>query len=200
MKSIFPIICIVLGLALFFLFVRPLYSDVSVIRTDIKTYNVALDNSKDLQLTRDALLATYKSISVTDKERLLKFLPNGVDNIGLILEIEQIAKSHNMTLKDIRFDTEKPGTAQAKSNSSVAIKANDPTASKTYGVFPFEFTTEGSYDDFVVFLKDIERNLRVVDVKSVSFTVPPRTTTKNPDGPNPDIFSYTLDIETYWLK
>ena len=196
MRSLFPIIFILIAGTLFFVLVRPLYSETSKLSADIDVYNTALDNSKDLQTTRDALLVNYQNITAEDKNRLMEFLPNSVNNIGLILQIEKIAKEHNMELADITFDAEKPGTTTK--GSSVAIKANDPNANRTFGVFPFEFTTEGTYEDFVGFLTDVERNLRLVDVKSISFSVP--TQSAKAQEQNTNIYSYSLKVETYWLK
>jgi len=196
MKFIFPISFIIISGLLFFAVVNPMYADVRVLRSDVATYNTALDHSKELEMTRDSLVDTYKNITESDKDRLSHFLPNTVNNIRFILEIEQIANLHSMPIKNIKFD---PGRASAQTPASggTVIASNDPSASKPYGVFPIEFTTEGNYETFALFLKDIEHNLRLVDVKSVSFAVPPPVAGI---GVDPNIYTYTLKVETYWLK
>ena len=62
MKFIFSISIIIISGVLFFTVVNPLYGDVSNLRTEVATYNVALDNSRQLQETRDQLVETYKNI------------------------------------------------------------------------------------------------------------------------------------------
>ncbi|MFA6355047.1 MAG: hypothetical protein WCW65_01310, partial [Candidatus Paceibacterota bacterium] len=62
-----------------------------------------------------------------------------------------------------------------------------------------EFTTEGDYDSFVLFLKDLEFNLRLADVKSISFVVPD-SSGKPVSGVDPNVYRYSLKVETYWLK
>jgi len=104
MKLLLPISFIIISGVLFFAFVNPLYNDVSQLRTDMATYNTALDNSTQLQKTRDDLIAKYNNITEDDKDRLEHFLPNTVNNIKFILEIEQLANLHNMPLTDIKFD------------------------------------------------------------------------------------------------
>ncbi len=195
MKLIFPISFILISGLLFFAVVNPLYGNVRVLRSDVTTYNTALDHSKELETTRDSLVDTYKNITEGDKDRLLHFLPNTVNNIRFILEIEQIANLHSMPIKNIKFD---PGRANIQVPATgTVIASNDPSLSKPYGVFPIEFTTEGNYETFALFLKDMEHNLRLVDVKSVSFSVPP---TQAGVGVDPNIYTYTLKVETYWLK
>jgi len=171
-------------------------------RTDVATYNVALNNSTELQKTRDSLIDVYKNIKAEDKERLAHFLPSTIDNIKLILEIEKIANLHGMPIKNFQFDTkslENPDD-NATNNETVVIAKSDPEDYLDYGVFPMEFIIEGKYDTFVSFLEDLEHNLRLVDVKSISFTVPTASTATAGTTSNPNIYDYTLKVETYWLK
>jgi len=199
MKFIFSISLIIISGVLFFTIVNPIYGDVSKLRTEVATYNIALNNSKELQATRDQLVETYKNITQADRERLDHFLPNTVNNIKFILEVERIANLHSMSIKNIKFDTKAQDTKITASGATTVVAASDSSSSLPYGVFPIEFTTEGNYDTFALFLKDLEHNLRLVDIKSISFAVP-ATTDKPAAGYNPNIYTYTLKVETYWLK
>lgn len=202
MRSIFSILFIVISVVLFFTIINPLYGEVKQMRTDVATYNVALNNSTELQKTRDSLIDLYKNIKAEDKERLAHFLPSTIDNIKLILEIEKIANLHGMPIKNFQFDTkslENPDD-NATNNETVVIAKSDPEDYLDYGVFPMEFIIEGKYDTFVSFLEDLEHNLRLVDIKSISFTVPTASTTTTGTASNPNIYDYTLKVETYWLK
>jgi Tfp pilus assembly protein PilO len=200
MKFIFSISLLIISGVLFFTIIRPLYSSVSDLRTEVSTYNIALDNSTELQKTRDQLVDTYKHIKPEDREKLEHFLPNTVNNIKFILEVERIANLHSMSIKDIKFDTSKQDTIKTTAaGTTTVISSNDPSGSLPYGTFPIQFTTQGTYSTFTSFLKDLEHNLRLVDVKSISFAVP--TGSDKPGvGPDPSIYTYSLKVETYWLK
>ena len=191
MKLILPFLFIVISVLAFIFGVNPWYNEVSALRTDILAYNTALDNSTELQKTEDGLIKTYNGIKQSDKERLNNLIPDSVDNIQFILEIEHIANLHYMPIRDIKFD------AIRKSSSNGNIVAEVGVDAKPYGVFPLEFTTEGSYSTFVLFLKDLESNLRLVDVKTISFTVPDP---KSNNGLDSNIYKYSVKVETYWLK
>ncbi|MDE2031123.1 MAG: hypothetical protein KGI58_02595 [Patescibacteria group bacterium] len=199
MKFIFSISILIISGALFFMVVNPLYGNVSQLRTEVAVYNTALTHSTELQKTRDQLVNTYKNIKPEDMARLEHFLPNTVNNIKFILEVERIANLHGMSIKDIKFDnpTTTGTDTNTQSNSNV-ITANDPSASLPYGTFPIEFSTDGNYSTFTLFLKDLEHNLRLIDVKSIQFSVPTLSSTKTNLDPN--IYNYTLKLETYWLK
>jgi len=198
MKILFPISLIIVSILLFFLVANPLYNNIKSLRSDVSTYNKALNNSTTLQKERDSLLEKYRDISNKDKSRLNSFLPDTVNNIKFILEIEQIANLHGMPLKDIKFDNIQNNSNNMTSGNSMIV-SNNNLRSKLYGIFPVEFVTQGSYNSFLLFLKDIEHNLRIMDIKSISFTVP-NPITKSKSGINPNIYSYKLKVDTYWLK
>jgi len=99
-----------------------------------------------------------------------------------------------MPIKDIKFETIKK--ASVDSNMVVSEAAAD---ARKYNAFPLGFTTEGDYDSFLLFLKDLEYNLRLIDVKSISFSVP-QDTGKPIDGLDSNVYRYTVKVETYWLK
>jgi hypothetical protein len=219
MKLILPISFLVISVGLFFLVIDPSYLEIKELNANIATYNTALSNSTDLQKTRDSLIGTYKNIKIEDKDRLEHLLPSSVNNIELILEIEKIANLKNMVIKDIKFDTKDSGsTEEADTNNPTGdqeapkttevVSAKSKVESLPYGIFEMEFKVEGKYDTFVSFLKEIEHNLRLVDMKSISFTVPKQesektntqTTTKEGKAVDPNIYTYTLKIQTYWLK
>ncbi len=196
MKLILPILLILASVLIFIFGVNRFYNDVVGLRSEIDIYNTALDNSTNLQKTQESLLKSYNAISQADKDRLEGFLPNSVNNIQFILEIERIASLHSMPIKDIKFENIKKDTTATDSKIIVSDSAID---NRKYSVFPLEFTTEGDYNTFMLFLKDLEYNLRLVDVRSVSFSVP-EDTGKVIIGVDPNVYRYTLKVETYWLK
>jgi hypothetical protein len=203
MKTIFSILFTIIAIILFFVVIDPLFNEVKQLRADVSTYNVALNNSTDLQKTRDSLLEVYKNVKKEDKDRLAHFLPSTINNIELILEIEKIANLHGMPIGNIKFETKSLESPAATTNlDSIVTAESNPEDYLPYGIFPMEFEIEGKYEAFVPFLKDLEHNLRLVDVKGISFDVPAVSTTQgtNNNAIDPSIYSYTLKVDTYWLK
>ena len=196
MKLLSPILIIIIAGLLFFLLVNPAYNEVTSLRETVSTYQLALDNSTDLQKTQDSLIEKYKNIKQEDKDRLNHFLPNTINNINFILEIEKIANIHGLQIKNVKFQSEKQVEAVSNKVGDTSAPQKDKSS---YGTFPLEFTTDADYSTFVVFLKDLELNLRMIDVQSISFTVP-SPTAKPASGVDPNIYSYSLKIQTYWLK
>lgn len=198
MRFILPTILIIISGVIFAFFTDPVYKSIKQLKGEVSTYNTALNNSNDLQDTRDSLVDIYKNITKEDKDRLEHLLPSSINNIELILEIEKIASMYGLPIKNIKFEVEDKTDGSEQQNKNI-IQQKNPKDSLPYGVFPMEFVIEGKYDTFVSFVKDLEQNLRIVDIKSVAFSVPGPATSVD-DKTDKSIYNYTLKVETYWLK
>jgi len=201
-RFIVPAILIGLSITLSFVFINPLYTGVNGI-TDLKaqivSYNDALNNSKSLEAERDKLTQKYNSIDPANLIKLQKLLPDGVDNIRLVLEIEKLAAPYGMTLKDVKYDTISASSKNATDVVTTVKGGTEPVAKKSYGTWDLQFSTEGSYSNFLYFLRDLENNLRIVDVSSIDFssdTGPGVNVTSTSSTP----YKYNFSVKTYWLK
>lgn len=200
MKFIMPMILIGIGVTTFFVFTDPLYSDVLQLRVKSSSYNEALSNSKALENERDKLTAKYNSINTDNLTKLQKLLPENIDNIRLILEIEQIASPYGMTLKDVKYNitngnTQAPAVVGISQLGAMAQQANP----KDYGIWNLEFSTSGTYNNFINFTKDLESNLRIVDIASIEFSSNANSLSNSALNVS-DVYKYNFKIKTYWLK
>lgn len=197
MRFIIPAILIGISVTVFFILINPIYSDIGELKIQASSYNDALDNAKALENERDKLTAKYNSINKDDLIRLQKLLPENIDNIRLILEIEQLALPYGMTLKDVKYNTNEK---DAKDGAPAGITQGGAAladTSKDYGAWDLEFSTVGSYDNFLNFTRDLEKNLRIVDVSSIQFS---SSTSSNVNPFLPETYQYNFKIKTYWLK
>jgi len=194
-KYILPIILIGVAIAGFFMLTNPLYQSISLEKEQVASYNEALDNSKALESERDKLTQKYNSFNPEDLSRLQKLLPDNVDNIRLILEIEKIASPYGMVLKDVKYDA--MSDSAAVSQTGGVIQGGESSSHKNYGIWNLEFSTQGTYNNFINFIKDLENNLRIVDISSIQFSSNANI------GLNPSLpeaYRYSFKIRTYWLK
>ncbi len=199
MRFVTPIILIGIAISIFFVFTNPIYTGISELKNEAASYNEALDNSKALENERDKLTSKYNSINPDNLMRLSKLLPENVDNIRLILEIEQIAMPYGMVLKDVKYST--PDANAALGAGAVVQGSNTlKPASKDYGIFDLEFSTSGTYNNFINFTKDLESNLRIVDISSVAFSSNSANVGVGGKTTSSEIYKYDFKIKTYWLK
>ena len=115
-----PVILIGISFAFFFVFTNPIYNDLLLLRTQVASYNEALNNSKMLENERDKLTAKYNSFSPDNLIKLQKLLPENINNIRLILEIEQIASPYGMVLKNVKYSTTTDKDAVKSTTSGTA--------------------------------------------------------------------------------
>lgn len=191
-KFVIPAILIGLALALFFIVANPIYLEIKDLRLLSISYNEALDNSKALEAERDKLTAKYNTFDPDYLAKLEKLMPDSVDNIRLILEIEKLALPYGMVLQDVGYDT-----TTEKGITGGGGQPGITTSRLPYGIWNLSFSTAGTYGNFVNFLKDLENNLRIVDVSSIDFS------SEGVEGLNPSLpqaYKYDFNIQTYWLR
>lgn len=163
------------------MYTNPQYQVVKELSAQAAQYDDALNKAKDLRATRDALLSKRNTFSQDDIDRLQRALPDNVDNIRLIIDINNIASRHGLSLKSVAVGDVSDSAA---SRSAVAVgNSGSPIGSVTVN-----FTVTADYGSFLAFLHDLEHSLRIVDVESISF--------KSSSGSTND---YGLSIRTYWL-
>ena len=175
------------------MFSMPLYREFAELKAEASSYDEALGNSKALEDERDKLASKYNSFSTEDLSRLAKLLPENVDNIRLILEIEKLASPYGMILRDVRYNTAENGTPGVTTPQR-GVKQS----SKNYGTMELQFTTSGTYGNFIKFIGDLENNLRIVDIASITFSSNQVSTQGKADSASS--YDYSFKIKTYWLK
>lgn len=184
MKFLFPTTLIVAAIMVFYFFSDPTYQEVKTLITEKQSYSDALDNSKKLQSVRDELLAKYNSFPANSLERLEKMVPNNVDNVRLVLEIDRIASNYGMSIKNIKLGTS--NTTKKDANVKDIIGKDE----KPYGTVSLEFSLEGPFQNFASFVGDLEKSLRIVDITGISFS------TSDDKGTS----QYNVRLNTYWLR
>jgi len=177
-KFIISIILIVISAGAFFGFIDPTYTEVQVLDVKKQELNSALNNFKEIRQTRDSLLEKRKNISSVDIARLKRFVPDHVDNVRLVMELDNIAARYGMSLKNVKINSD-----AGKGSDLLGV------ADVNYGTLDLDLTVVGSYGVFVSFLRDLEKSLRIIDVKSISLY-----------SGNNDFYEYNVGIQTYWLK
>lgn len=182
MKFFLPAFFLLVSMGLFFMYIDDAYQNVKVSQEEQSSFNDALQKSKELQSIRDALLSRYNKFSSVDLDRLEKMLPDNIDNVRLVLEIDSIASKYGTNISAIAIDSE--------STSITQEGAIGPTGEQ-YETVLLSFNITSAYEDFVMLLKDMESSLRIVDITSINFTS---------ENDFNEIYDYKVSIKTYWLK
>jgi hypothetical protein len=177
-----PTILVIAAVGLFVVYTNPTYQATHTLQAQASAYDDALTKSQQLRAIRDQLLSKRNTFSADDVQKLQEVLPDNVDNIRFIIDVNNIAARHNISLSDVQLGTI-GGTAQT--DQSVAAASSGGAV----GSVDIGFTINASYSDMLAFLGDLEHSVRLIDVEKLSFTAPSSGTTTN----------YTFVVRTYWL-
>jgi hypothetical protein len=182
MRLLLPILLVGSAIGLFVLYTNPVYQDIKGLSGEVAAYDEALNRSQELRAVRDELLAKRNTFPPAGVQKLERMLPDNVDNIRLIIDINNIAARHNLSLGNVQLgEVTQAGSAR---NAGAVGASGEAVGSVSVG-----FSVAATYDNFLRFLVDLEHSLRLIDVESLSFTI-------NPDG----LPTYAFSIRTYWLQ
>lgn len=184
MKVLAQIIFIAGAIAIFIWYINPTYSDIKQRQADYARLDEANKKAIELKIKREKLTLQRNQITPAQLDNLSKFLPDGVENVRLIIDIENI--SRKVLGQDIKGAKVIGNASGDKKTGSVSTATND---GKKYGTLALNFSVTTTYDQFVVFLQSLEQNLRLVDVSEISFT-----------AADDDKYNFNITLQTYWLK
>jgi Tfp pilus assembly protein PilO len=189
MRNFFSVLFIGGAIAAFFFYTSSAYDSMQSFSAQSNQYNAALDKATQLQQIKQTLLSRYNSFDPNALSRLSTMLPDQVDNIRLILDLDNLAGKYGMSLQNV--DISSPDTQSGSVVSSIA------NASQPYDSLTINFSTRGSYDQFTQFLTALESSLRLVDL--VSLSIAPAGTSL-PGNAGTPLYAYTMTVQTYWLR
>jgi len=180
-RFIFSLITILISVAVFVVIVIPRFNGIKELRNEQAELVSAVSSGADLRVRRDELTRQYNAVSQNSLAKLKSLLPDSIDNVKLILELDALARTYGLPIQNVRV--------REVEDTTVTQQSTVVTDSR-YGTTRLELTLEGRYDRFRSFLEDMEKSLRLIDVESVTFTAPEDET----------VYTYIITLRTYWLR
>jgi hypothetical protein len=183
-SRILPVVLLVISLGLFFGYINPTYSQkVLPLQAEITQYDNTLAAAEDFN-QKEAQLATERSALPADAiERLENFLPDGVDNVQLILDLNALAAKSGIQLSN--FDIK--GDIRPNESSKTGALSLE-SGSKRVDSIDVSVKAVGSYSAFRLFLAGLEKSLRPMDVVQMDLS-----------SAASSIYTYNITLRIYWL-
>ncbi|MCX6715966.1 MAG: hypothetical protein NT077_03035 [Candidatus Taylorbacteria bacterium] len=203
-RNLTAIILVIIGVGVYFMVTRSMMADANLVKVKNDQLALALNNAEEIIKSREAVVAQYTSISKEDRDKLDKMIPSAVDNIRLVIDLNNLAKSNQLSLTDVKASIPSNsnkgfGSSGVKSSSSLPPP---PTPGMSQGFAPSQYLTEpildkvnitfkttATYQQFIDFLQDIEMNLRIMDLSKLSIKVS-----------DADTYDFDVEFQTYWLR
>ncbi|MEO8637664.1 MAG: hypothetical protein ABI430_02050 [Candidatus Taylorbacteria bacterium] len=186
-RLITPIILLLASAGLFFGFIRGQYAKNLDLKKEVLVYQDALEKAKQLTTLRDGLVKKKEAIGKDNLEKLGKLMPDNVDTVRMVSDLNGIADNHGILVKTVKLanpqDAKVAGVADTTGTTGQAQTDFDKAS--------LSFTLTTSYDKFSNFLTDLERSLRILDVTSIIL---------KPVEKDSTLYDFTVNASTYWLK
>lgn len=183
-SRILPILSFILAIVIFFGYVSPTWSGtIAETRAAIAHNERALAAASQYSEQQNQLASARDAIDPTGLMRLMTFLPDSVDNVGLILDLNALAARSGLQLSKIDVaPTSAPATTSTGAQQGAAPKGPMSSVDLT-------LSAVGSYSALQKFLQGVERSARLLDVREL-----------NVKGSETGVYTYQMKLRLYWLR
>jgi Tfp pilus assembly protein PilO len=151
-------------------------------KSAIESNNQALEWASQYREQQNGLASARNVINSNDLARLTAFLPDSVDNVGLISDLNALASRSGLSLENV--DVIKDLGTSVKTAGSEPLAAANPVSS-----VDISFSATGQYAALQGFLQDLERSQRLLDVRELTVR-----------GSLTGVYTYKMRIRLYWLR
>lgn len=191
MSKFIPILCLVIAGGIFFGYINPTVTgNIATLNQEVAKYDSALAAAKRFEQKQAQLTTAQKNLPADAVERLSAFLPDGVDNVQLILDLDALAARSGIALGNFKTTESGKGRAPTSATGNVdtaatmVLDSGLPTDS-----VDISMSASGSYAALRTFLDGVESSLRPLDL--VEFQLADSST---------GTYNYQMTYRLYWLR
>jgi hypothetical protein len=180
-SRIIPLLLALAGIGIFLGYVHPTYTgEVALLRSEIEGFDAALDAAKEFNKQTEQVNKAREAIPAEGRQRIEAFLPDGVDNVQLILDLNALADRSGIRLSDfdIRASEQEERAGRGIPEAEGGVESLDIAVSGL-----------GTYSAFRTFLEGVEWSLRPLDLINVSVS-----------DSDTGVYSYAMTFRIYWLR
>lgn len=186
MTRVLPLIALFAAVGIFFLYISPTWTgSIAETKAAIASDDTALAAANDYAKQQNVLASARNAIDPGDLARLTKFLPDSVDNVGTILDLNALAARSGFSLSNIDVVS---GAAAAASDKS-SMQQGLPTGVSPIGSVDLTLSAVGTYSALQSFLVGVERSARFLHIRDLVVR-----------GSETGVYNYQMGIRLYWLR
>ncbi len=168
---------IIISLALVYALAWPAFGEVSALLSEKGAYEEMLAKAQEIEDRKNALLSEFNQISASDVKKVETLIPSSLNFVKLVADIDAAASRQGISINRI----------SSIDNSASVTSVAEAESSKGYKSATIDFEFSASFDQFNDFLNELERSLRIFDIKAVKVTVG--------EG---GVDKYEISLDTYW--
>jgi len=188
-RNVTAVILIVLAIGIYFTFTKAKLAEVKEVQAVNSEYLTAIKNADKLIVVRDKVLEDYNNLSAEDRERMQKMLPSTVDNIRLIIDLNSVALRHGFSLRNIKATASSANNNRVPASSSRGV-SDGAIPTPVLDTVAVSFSVTAPYQRFIDLLRDLEANLRIMDITHLTLSTSETAGT----------YDFGVELNTYWLR
>lgn len=185
-RYIFPIFIVLLAIATYQFYIRPLNEEIKAALLKEADVKAALVETDTAQATLDEIAKRYESFPSDAVDRLSEIIPEKVDPIRFLIDTTAFLERKGFPAKSLVVDP-------------VGGESGEGVPVAPYQKHFVTFTISASYDTFREFLHALETSLMFRDPVNVSFTSSPAVGANEGGNPEFAIHDYVVRITSYSL-
>ncbi len=171
---------VVVSIAIIITYVEPAFSQIGEVQDNIAVYRQEREKVSLVNGTLDSLLQTQKSVSITDQNKLMTYMPDeeSIDVIAVPRDLAIIAVQAGVIYRNAGYTG--GNNASAQSNQDADASMQEPKK------FTFNYAVEGSYNQLKTLFRLLEQNHYPLEVTELSI-----------DKIDGGFLSVTMELTTY---
>lgn len=198
-KLIVSLISLAVSLALVFFCITPLWSSIQVLRSEQSEKQEEVDGLEELSARIQQLDQEYQDLG-EDANKFFLALPEEEDIPRLLIQFESLAQSNGLLLESIRFSSvQSDQDLRLPYRQLLTEQSGQPqTTGSAFDKMSVDLQVSGSYEAFKNYLRNLENNVRSMDVYMMDFS------TRSGSGEEVlgamVIFEFNLGVNVYFAK
>lgn len=191
--SMFASLFLILGaFVLYFNFIQPAYKDAQILRgKNLSKENFISNQTQAVKQVRN-LISAYKGQGELQQTVSAAF-PIGDDTPDALNQLVGLANISNLAVQSISV------TPQSFQLGAPTFAAASSSLSQPAGVTVFDMKLTGSYENLKSFFGDLETNVKIFDLRSLSVQALPTTPISPGKQPAPlDLYNFSVSVATYY--
>mgnify|MGYP006279353789 CR=1 FL=1 len=192
------LVLIVLSFGLVFFAILPLWDSIKLTKTQISEKEDRLDKVEGVVNKANELKGDYEKLK-SKKEKLNLAIPERKKSSHLLIQLEEMAFNNGLLLSDINFGASSGSEAKKNNLQNQKEKSiKNVNLPSGVSVFTANVSINSSYGALKNFLKALENNIRIIDIKSIGLST--AGSSNSFTGSNSDILKSKLGFNVYYSK
>ncbi len=190
-SSISQFALLAIGIAIVFTYIEPTFGDIKALQDELFQYTDAHNKASELNQKLASLVSEVNQFRRSDLDALETFLPDQVDSIAVMADIEAITRQHGMQLVSLAAQEVQEG------NTDVVLADSEVFIPDYTTYQDFSLAVTGSYSDLKRLLEALERNKYGLEIVRLQFGTESQTANTSVTSAAVPTGGYSLTLRAY---